>query len=207
MQTRVCTPRVLCPVAVLRQLLAAHAHDRQGLFTLCYYGARGCYAKERLSKREDGMYVYQVKRSAIGATELVLTAHELVKKIACLVPPTRKHMTTYYGVFASAHRLRSCIKLQTDKEPETETETQVIAHKKKKKPRDNIDWATVLKRSFGFDVFECRKCSGRMSVVQVLKTLAPAKMHLRRVGKPVLEPVWGQARGPPVCAQAEWSWE
>jgi hypothetical protein len=114
-------------------------------------------------------------------------------------------MTTYYGVFASAHRLRSRVKLQTDKEPEVETAPQ-IAPKKKKKPRDNIDWATVLKRSFGFDVFECRKCSGRMLVVQVLKTPAAAKAYLRRKGRAVLEPVWGQARGPPVCAQAEWSW-
>jgi hypothetical protein len=71
---------------------SVHGHDRQGLFTLCYYGARGCYAKERLSQRDDGLYVYQVKRSAVGATELVLSARKLVRKIACLVPPARKHI-------------------------------------------------------------------------------------------------------------------
>lgn len=54
-----------------------HAHDREGLAHLARYGARGPIAESRLSRREDGQYVYRTKRGSA----LVLTAEELLRNI------------------------------------------------------------------------------------------------------------------------------
>ncbi|MEW5738036.1 MAG: transposase [Myxococcota bacterium] len=65
-----------------------HEADRQGLERLCRYGARGPLAEERLSRADDGRSVYRLRRpSPSGATALVLTAPELVRRLASLLPP------------------------------------------------------------------------------------------------------------------------
>lgn len=78
-----------------------HPNDRPGLLKLCYYGARDPFASERLSHGEGGQYVYRMKRSVGGVGALVLSGAALVKKLLGLLPPPRRHLTKYFGVFSS----------------------------------------------------------------------------------------------------------
>ncbi|MEW5738035.1 MAG: transposase [Myxococcota bacterium] len=76
-----------------------HEADRQGLERLCRSGARGPLAEERLSRADDGRSVYRLRRpSPSGATALVLTAAELVRRLASLLPPPRRHLLRFHGV-------------------------------------------------------------------------------------------------------------
>jgi hypothetical protein len=63
-----------------------------------------------------------------------------------------------------------------------------------------LDPATLLKRSFDFDVFTCPGCGGRRRAVAVLKGPG-VKEVLRHLGLPTLPLPLASVRGPP---QREW---
>jgi len=87
-----------------------HEGDRQGLERLCRYGARGPLAEERLTRTSDGRYVYRLRRPThSGATSLLLSAGQLVKRLATLLPPPRRHLTRFHGVFGPNARLRRVV--------------------------------------------------------------------------------------------------
>ena len=84
-----------------------HSNDVQSLERLARYGARGPVTLERLSRREDGKLEYRLKKpSPGGATVLVLTAVQLLKRLCALVVKPRVHLTRFFGVFAP--KRRSC---------------------------------------------------------------------------------------------------
>ncbi len=130
-----------------------HGNDREGLARLARYGARGPVAESRLSRREDGKYVYQTKRGVV----LVLTAAQLVKRLLWLIPPARMHLVSFHGVFASHAKERATVTRRPEATGEKVTppllgeaarEHEVDA--KPKRPR--LDWATLQQRTWGADV-------------------------------------------------------
>jgi hypothetical protein len=87
-----------------------HENDRQALEKLCRYGARGAIALDRLSRRDDGKYVYRLKKaSPDGSREFVMTGLELVRKLAALVPPKRLNLLRFFGVFAPGAHSRKLL--------------------------------------------------------------------------------------------------
>ena len=52
-----------------------------------------------------------------------------------------------------------------------------------------MDWATLLKRTFGIDVLRCPNCSSRMELIATIEDQAIAKKILEHLGLPT--------RGPP----------
>lgn len=86
------------------------AEDRDGLERLCRYGARSPVANSRLSVDGAGRVVMALKRPLRdGRVELVFAPSEFVRRLAVLVPPPRRHLTRYHGVFAPNHRLRAAV--------------------------------------------------------------------------------------------------
>lgn len=165
-----------------------HAHDRQGLRHLCGYGSRGPLAEERLSRREDGLYVYRCKRGS----PLVLTAAQLVKRLLALAPPKGMHLTNFHGVLAANSRLRPLVvrhQLERDEPPREEALTaagadpgsapSAFASGLPRRPR--IDWATLQRKTFGDDVWAC-PCGGRRRVLAVLTRQQTAEEVLRNMG-------------------------
>ena len=74
-----------------------HERDRLGLERLCRYGSRGALSLERLSRREDGLYVYRMKKAKPnGICELVLTGVQLLKKLTALVPPPKVNLVRFF---------------------------------------------------------------------------------------------------------------
>jgi hypothetical protein len=143
---------------------AVQANDRQGLETLCRYGARGALALARLRRLEDGHYAYRTKR---GGT-LLLTAPALLKRLLLLVPPRGLHLTGFHGVFAPNASLRPAVAL-----PRVVTVTTIpgtgaplsVGPRPARRPR--LDWAALQQRTFGDDVFRCA-CGGRRRVVAIV---------------------------------------
>jgi hypothetical protein len=126
LQQRLCGPEVDVrlpprkqPRCALQEGFCLHANthlqanDRQGLERLCRYGARGALALERLSRAEDDRIAYRVKRPLPdGTTHLFFTELELLRRLACLVPPPKLKLTAA-GAKAPQDAAASCLRGQT----------------------------------------------------------------------------------------------
>ncbi len=69
----------------LHAAVAIHQNDRDGVEALCRYGLRPAIGLD-------------------SAIEFVCEPVELLTKLVALLPPPRKHLTRYHGVFAPSCR-------------------------------------------------------------------------------------------------------
>lgn len=70
--------------------------------------------------------------------------------------------------------------------------------KKERTPR--VDWAPLLKRTFGFDVFTCAWCGGRRRVLAYLTAPGGVRAILEHLGLPSRPAQLAPAQGPPQLA-------
>ena len=140
---------------------SVHANDREGLTRLCRYGSRGPLAQQRLSRREDGRYEYRTKKGPV----LVLTAAALVRRLVALLPPRGTHLTCFHGVFAPNAALRPLV----TRKPAAAPSSPVLrtSPPPARPPRPRIDWASLLRRTFGVDIWTCH-CGGKRKVLAVI---------------------------------------
>jgi hypothetical protein len=130
-----------------------------------------------LRRLNDGRYEYTPKGDR---PPLVLTAEALMKRLAALLPPPRKHLTSFHGVYGPNSKLRPLVV----RAPALDASTTVSsspppAVPKPKRPR--LDWATLQARTFGEDVWRC-PCGGRRSVLAVVSSHRTAEAVLLRLG-------------------------
>ena len=59
-----------------------------------------------------------------------------------------------------------------------------------------VDWATLLRRSFGVDVMACARCGGRLRVLAVITECEPVRRILAHLGLPPAAPPLARARDP-----------
>jgi hypothetical protein len=77
------------------------ARDRQRLERLCRYVARPPLAIERLESMQNGLLAYRLKtRWRDGTTHILMQRHELLERLAPLIPPPRSHQVRYHGLLA-----------------------------------------------------------------------------------------------------------
>ena len=77
------------------------ARDRRRLERLCRYVARPPLAIERLEAAPDGRLAYRLKTPwRDGTTHVLMERHELLERLAPLIPPPRAHQVRYHGVLA-----------------------------------------------------------------------------------------------------------
>jgi hypothetical protein len=77
---------------------------------LLRYCLRPPLSLERLSLRADGYVVYQVKATRHGkATERVMTPMQFMSRLVALIPPPRRPMWRYFGVFGPHSASRGCV--------------------------------------------------------------------------------------------------
>jgi hypothetical protein len=105
-----------------------------------------------------------------------MDAHQFLARLCALVPPPGFHMTRYYGVLASHHRLREHVIPKPAAPPPPPQLALDFAHPddpaessptSSPRPR-RIGWAKLLARVFALDITRCRKCGGRMRVLEVV---------------------------------------
>jgi hypothetical protein len=81
--------------------VAVPGSDRRRLERLCRYVARPPLAMDRLEAMADGRLAYRLKtRWRDGTTHVVMERHELLQRLAPLIPPPRAHQVRYHGVLA-----------------------------------------------------------------------------------------------------------
>ena len=138
------------------------ATDRQRLEHLCRYVARPPVANGRLRFVDAQTLVFSLKtRWADGTTSLVLSPHELIEKLAALVPPPRLNLIRYHGVLAPAAPDRDqIVPGATAFAPPKEG---CRCGEPSQAPcGSRLDWARLLARVFQIDVTQCPSCGGHM---------------------------------------------
>ncbi len=164
--------------------------DRRGLERLCRYVARPPLASGRLRFLASQRLCFALKTPwSDGTSHLLLSAMELLEKLAALVPPPRLHLLRYHGVLAPRARDRGrIVPAQPVAEPsaaDDDTSAPSCAHR--------LRWATLLARVLGADLSACAACGGRLRIIAALTDPTSIRTYLEGVGLPGVPP----PRAPP----------
>ena len=143
----------------LHAATCCEANQRDKLEKLCRYIARPAIASERLSTNDRGQVIYRFKQPfRDGTTHVVLDPHELIARLAALVPRPRLNLTRFHGVFAP-----NC------KHREPVVPKRKPRHEKPDKPLAPLTWMQRLKRVFAIDIETCPKCGGTLRVIACIE--------------------------------------
>jgi hypothetical protein len=158
--------RTWCAGFSLHAGVVVPEHDREALERLCRYGARPAFAHDRLTWTADGRISYQLKRPwPDGRTHLVLEPVAFLRRLVGIIPPPRRHLVRYAGIFGPASKARAKLRALM---PATDDDTAHAAcpgtpHAVAPRAR-RLPWADLLRRVFAEDVLVC-PCGSRRSVV------------------------------------------
>ena len=114
-----------------------------------------------------------------GVAHADMPPDKFVARLCALVPPPGFHMTRYYGVFANRHHLRARILPPSlvpapgqqlpldlaDAGPANDGPAGAVGSSSRP---SRLGWANLLARVFAVDVTLCRKCGGRMHILDVV---------------------------------------
>lgn len=179
-------------------------HDRDALERLCRYGARPAFALERLAWTDNGRISYKLKRpSPDGRTDLVMEPVAFLRRLVGIIPPPRRHLVRYSGVFGPASKQRAklralvrAVDIDADSRAGSGAATASSSSTTSASRSRRLPWADLLRRVFADDVLQC-PCGGRRSVIGVVTDPALARTLLTTLGL-ASEPVtFAPARDPP----------
>jgi hypothetical protein len=149
--------------------------DRRRLERVCRYLLRPPFAHDAIEALADGRVRVHLKSpSRRGVAFADMSVDTFLSRLCALVPPPRFHMTRYYGVFASHHRLRARV-VPTSPQPPAPTQLSLLfapglpdeLREATSTPR-RYGWASLLARVFAVDVTVCSKCGGKMRIHEVV---------------------------------------
>lgn len=152
-----------------------------------------------------GRISYQLKRPwPDGRIHLVLEPVAFLRSLVGIIPPPRRHLVRYAGIFGPACKARAKLRALT---PATDDDTAHAAypgtpHSVAPRAR-RLPWADLLRRVFAEDVLVC-PCGGRRRVVAFVADAGEAHSLLVTLGLPAAPATFAPARDPP---QAELAWE
>ena len=143
----------------------------------------------------DGQIAYRLKRPwPDGRIELVLPPVAFLGRLCGIIPPPRRHLVRYAGVFGPASKRRAQLRALL---PARGGEPLPVAATPSNSPRaGRVPWAELLRRVFATDVLSC-PCGGRRSVVAVVVESAMARALLATLGLPCTPAMFAPARDPP----------
>jgi hypothetical protein len=199
--------RAWCEGCSLHAGVVIADHDRDALERLCRYGARPAFALDRLAWTPDGRISYKLKRPwPDGRTHLVLEPVAFLRRLVGIIPPPRRHLVRYAGVFAPAskHRakLRALVPADADAAATSSCPGSASSRSSSSRAR-RLLWADLLRRVFADDVLQC-PCGGRRSVIAVVADPTIARTLLTALGLPNEPATFAPARDPP---QVELAWD
>lgn len=169
--------------------------DKKRLENLCQYILRPPVATKRLSQRNDGELVYQLKKVYDNGTDRILfSPSEFLEKLAALVPPPNHHLIRYHGILAPHSKWRHLV-VSNDQNKGSETEDG----KNEAPPtqRKRLTWAALLQRVFDIDIHHCPQCGGTMKAIAAITEKTVIDKILTHLGIPTAPPRVSPARAPP----------
>lgn len=162
-------------------------------------------AIERLHLIEDGRVRLSLRQPwRDGTTELVFTPLELLERLAVLVPRPRINLVLYFGVLGARAAGRAemtgpgGVAADRERTPEPEPNApEASAALPECAGGRNRAWATLMQRTFGFEVLACPHCGGRLRLIALIEQRAVIGRVLGHLGLPTELPVPRPARPPP----------
>jgi hypothetical protein len=127
-----------------------------------------------------------------GTSHIILSGHELLEKLASIVPPPRSNTTRYHGILAPAAKQRAkVVPAETNgNEPSEE-------RKKSGSTKYRLAWAALLSRVFQIDVSVCPACGQKMKIIDFITDPASIHRYLKGENLPTEPPPIAPARSPP----------
>jgi hypothetical protein len=169
------------------------ANDRTGLEQLCSYVTRPPLAAGSLEKVGDDKYLFKMKSSwSDGTSHIILSAHELLEKLAAIVVPPRANTTRYHGILAPAAKQRAKV-VPAESNGNTPSEER----KKSGSTKYRLAFAALLSRTFQIDVSVCPACGHKMRIIAFITDPASIQRYLKGEGLPTKAPPIAPARSPP----------
>jgi hypothetical protein len=147
---------------------------------------------------------------------VTLAPHELLDRLAALVPPPRKHRHRYHGVFAPNHTMRQLVTAMAignvgkaaatgTGEPQGDQGAGQSGREAEAASRSHdtsrIAWSKLLAKIAEELPMVCPACGGDIRLIAFITDPAPIRKILSHIGEPVEPPPVSPARGPPT----EWS--
>jgi hypothetical protein len=153
----------------------ARSHKRREL--LLRYVARPPLSHDRLATLDNGTIRLTLKTPYHdGTTHMLFEPHELISRLAALVPRPNKNQLVYHGVLAPNARFRKRV-----------TAYRAPARPRRRTPpvdpdHPNANWARLMARAFDIDVLCCPRCAGPMKLLALITDRAVAGRILRHLG-------------------------
>jgi hypothetical protein len=124
-----------------------------------------------------------------------------------LVPRPRINLMLYHGVLGPRAAWRAdVVRRQTAgagrdrglKESGTEQAREADLTETARRQARGQCWASLMERTFGFDVLACPRCGGRLRLIALIEEAAVIGRILRHLGVPTEIPAPRPARAPPL---------
>lgn len=141
-----------------------------------------------------------------GATHLRFDPVALLERLAVLIPRPRINLVLYYGLLAPRAPWRPAVVASAGSErSDSAAAVCPVADEGddsagRRRPRGYL-WAELMRRTFGIDVLDCPRCSGRLRLLALIEHVRILERILGHLGLPTDRPEPRPARAPPqpVC--------
>ena len=187
--------------------LVVPAGQRDRLERMCRYALRPPVSQERIHLTDEGQVRLQLRQPwRDGTTDVVFNPVEFLGRLAVLVPRPRINLILYHGVLGPRAAWRTdVVRRQTSeeggdaglKESAAEQAREVDPVETARRRARGQCWASLMTRTFGFDVLACPRCGGRLRVIALIEDAAVIGPILRHLGLPTAIPAPRPARAPP----------
>lgn len=135
---------------------------------------------------------------------------EFLGRLAVLVPRPRINLILYHGVLGPRAAWRAeVVRRQTSGEGGDAGSNDSATEAREADPAETArrhargqTWASLMARTFGFDVLACPRCGGRLRLIALIEEAAVIERILRHLGVPTEIPAPRPARAPPFPARA-----
>lgn len=179
---------------------------------MCRYALRPPVTQERLHLTDEGQVRLQFRQPwRDGTTEVVFDPVEFLGRLAVLVPRPRINLILYHGVLGPRAAWRAeVVRRQTSgdggdaevKDSATDQTREADPAETARRHARGRCWASLMARTFGYDVLACPRCGGRLRLIALIEEAAVIERILRHLGVPTEIPAPRPARAPPLRVEA-----
>ena len=190
--------------------LVVPAGQRERLERVCRYALRPPVAQDRIHLTPEGQVRLHLRQPwRDGTTDVVFDPVEFLGRLAVLVPRPRINLILYHGVLGARAAWRAeVVRRQTSGEGgDSGPKDSATAQPREADPAEAArrhargqTWASLMARTFGFDVLACPRCGGRLRLIALIEEADVITRILRHLGLPREIPAPRPARAPPFPA-------